>query len=403
MMKKTLFLLLIILGALKEINAQRINYFNTFSVMKDYITASIKMSENHPDGIVAKNVKSYYGKNASEIEYYTFVYDFSTKESYYCILDTASLIFCKVDKKNWYSVNTTTRELTHYKRSNLREFKSMKGSLEAQHKVIEYYICGDKYIKPEVNYVLYKKNTDTIIRTKPCMVFYASNFSDDYKRDAVYYIDKSNYELDSVIWVSIGTDGKRTIIGKEVVSDIENFNTMELKELFDFNNPKYEEFSRHDKNNLPPSFSYSENVDFSLPKVTNFEFYDLNNNNTSLQKEQGWVLLDIWEFGCRGCYAGFKRMGQQIDSIGQTVLENNDVKVICVNPISDNMELIAKVAEKYNVHNLLYAGKGLSALINIPAYPSYYLISPKKEVVKKGTQFNDEEILEAIKQYNKNK
>ena len=93
MMKKTLFLLLIILGALKEINAQRINYMNTFSVMKDYITASIKMTENHPDGIVAKNVKSYYGKNASNIEYYTFVYDFSTKESYYCILDTASLIF----------------------------------------------------------------------------------------------------------------------------------------------------------------------------------------------------------------------------------------------------------------------------------------------------------------------
>ena len=96
-------------------------------------------------------------------------------------------------------------------------------------------------------------------------------------------------------------------------------------------------------------------------------------------------------------------MGQQIDSIGQTTLENNSVKVICVNPMSDNMELIAKVAEKYNVHNQLYAAKGLKALIAIPSYPTYYLISPKKEVVKKGTNFNDEEILEAIKQYNKNK
>lgn len=399
-MKKTLFLLLILLGVLKVNNAQqRISYMETFSVMKDYIAASVKMTKNHPNGIVAKNVKSYYGNNALEIEYYTFVFDFSTKESYYCVLDTASSIFCKVDKKNWYSVNKATRELTHYKSSNLREYKSMKGTLETQHKVIEYYIYGNKYIKPDVNYVLYKKTTDTIIRTKPCMVFYASNFSDDFRRDAEYYVDKTNYELDSVIWVSIETNGKRTIIGKEVVSDIENFNTEELKDLFDFNNPKYAEFSRHDKNNLPPSFAYSENVDFSLPKVTNFEFSDLNNNKTSLQKEQGWVLLDIWEFGCKGCYAGFKRMGQQIDSIGQTVLEKNGVKVICVNPMSDNMEYIGNVADKYNVRSLLYAGKGFKALIDVPSFPSYYLISPQKKMVKKGVKFTDEEILEAIKQY----
>ena len=93
-------------------------------------------------------------------------------------------------------------------------------------------------------------------------------------------------------------------------------------------------------------------------------------------------------------------MGQQIDSIGQTNLEKNGVKVICVNPMSDNMELIAKVAEKYNVNNLLYAGKGLTALIKIPSYPTYYLISPKKELVKKGTFFDDEDILSTIEQYN---
>lgn len=68
--------------------------------------------------------------------------------------------------------------------------------------------------------------------------------------------------------------------------------------------------------------------------------------------------------------------------------------------MSDNMELIAKVAEKYNVHNLLYAGKGLTALIAIPSYPTYYLLSPQNEVVKKGTHFTDDEILDAIKQYN---
>ena len=398
-MKKNTILLLIIISTFKVGDAQSIPYKAAIKTMKDFMIASKKMMDNHTDGIVAKNVKVYYGKDISETEYYTFVYDFSTKDPYYCVLDTSLLDFCKIDKRNLYEVNIGTREITHYKSSDLRYFKSMKGSVEAQHKIIEYYIYGNDNIKPEVNYALYKK-TDTIIKTKPCLVFYASNFNKEYRKDAIYYIDKSNYELDSVIWVGTRKDGKRYVSKKEIVTNVENFNMNEICDLFNFDHPQYAEFSRHNGKNEPYSFSYSENEDLSIPKVTSFELQDLNNNKTSIQNEKGWVLLDIWEFGCKGCYAGFKRMGQQIDSIGQTVLEKNGIKVICVNPMSDNMELIAKVAEKYNVHNLLYAGKGLTALIAIPSYPTYYLLSPQNEVVKKGTHFTDDEILDAIKQYN---
>ena len=400
-MKKNLFLLLVLISTFKMGEAQNIPYRTTFKTMKDFMSASINMMDNHKDGIIAKNVKVYYGKDVSETEYYTFVYDFSTKSPYYCVLDTSLLDFCKIDKRNLYEVNVGTRELTHYKSSDLKYYGSMKGTLEAQHKIIEYYIYGNDNIKPEVNYALYKK-TDTIVRTKPCLVFYASNFNKKYRKDAIYYIDKSNYELDSVIWVSTRKDGERFIAKKEIVTSIENFNMNEIRDLFNFDNPQYAEFSRHDGKNEPYSFAYSDNENFSIPKVASFELQDLNNEKTSIQNEQGWVLLDLWEFGCKGCYAGFKRMGQQIDSIGQTVLQSNGVKVICVNALSDNMELIAKVAEKYNVHNLLYAGKGLTALIAIPSYPTYYLISPKNEVVKKGTQFSDEEILDAIRQYRYN-
>ena len=398
-MKKTTILLLIIITTFKMVNAQGINYKDTFKTMKDFIIASKKMMDNHTDGIIAKNVKVYYGKDVSETEYYTFVYDFSTKSPYYCVLDTSLLDFYKIDKRNLYEVNIGTREFTHYKSSDLRNFRSMKGTLEAQHKIIEYYIYGDENIKPEVNYALYKA-TDTIVRTKPCLVFYASNFNKKHRKEAVYYVNKTDYELDSVIWVSTGKDGKRYTAKKEIVSNADDINTNEICDLFNFDNPQYAEFSRHDGKNIPYSFSYSENEDLSIPKVTSFELQDLNNNKTSIQNEKGWVLLDIWEFGCKGCYASFKRMGQQIDSIGQTVLEKNGVKVICVNPMSDNMELIAKIAEKYNVHNLLYAGKGLTALIAIPSYPTYYLLSPQNKVVKKGTHFTDDEILDAIKQYN---
>ena len=398
-MKRKIILLLIIISTTKAADAQRFTIKNTFNVMKGYVDASEEMAKNHNDSIIAKNVKVVFGKNLSETEEYTFIYDYSSNNPYYCVLDTSLMDFYKVDNKNFYEVNIATQELTHYKKSNMRHFKSMKGTLEAQHKIIEYNIYGGQ-IKPEVIYVPYKK-TDTIIRTKPCLVFYTTNFNKTYRKDAIYYIDKANYELDSVIWVSTRKDGNKYITKKEIVTDLENFNMGEIHDLFDFDNPKYTAFSRHDSKNDPPSFSHSENEDFTTKKVAEFEIQDLNGTKTSRQNENGWVLLDIWEFGCKGCYAGFKRMGQQIDSIGQTVLEKNGVKVMCVNPTSDNMEFIAKVAEKYNVHNLLYAGKGLTSLIAIPSYPTYYLLSPKKEVVKKGTHFTEDEILNAIKQYNK--
>lgn len=399
-MKKTLILLLLVFCTLRITYAQQFSLKDTFKTAKIYFLASNEMMENHSDRVVAKNVKVYYGKNVSEIEYYTFVYDFSSDKPYYCVFDTSLMDFYKVDKKNLYEVNFGTRELTHLKRSNIGMFNSFKGSLEAQHKIIDYYIYSNSNnIKPSVNYALYK-DLDTVIRKEPCLVFYASNFNEKHRRDAIYYVNKTNYELDSVIWMSTGTNGNRYVAKKEILTDIENFDIKEIEGLFNFENPQYSEFTRHDGKNEPYSYADSENEDFSIPKVTSFELQDLNGNKTTIQNEKGWVLLDIWEFGCKGCYAGFKRMGQQIDSIGQTVLEKNGVKVICVNPMSDNMEYIAKVAEKYNVHNLLYAGKGLTTLIAIPSYPSYYLLSPKNEVVKKGTHFKDEEILEAIKQYN---
>lgn len=398
MMKKHLILLLVLICAIVEVQAQHIDYVTTFKVMKDYMIASSEMIKNHPDGIVAKNVKVYYGQNASEIEYYSFVYNSSAKVPYYCVLDTALMDYCKIDKRNFYRVNSGTRELTHIKKSALFKYKSLKSTTEGQHKSIDYYISmGD--IKPEIIYALYKK-TDTIVRTKPCLVFYASNFHQEYRRDAVYYINKTNYELDSVICISTGTNGNRYITRKEILFDAEDINIKEIDNLFSFDNPEYSEYTKHDGKNDPLSFAHSDNEDFSVPQVANFELHDLNNKTTTIQDEKGWVLLDIWMFGCTGCYAGFKQMGQQIDSIGQTNLEKNGVKVICVNPMSDNMELIAKVAEKYNVNNLLYAGKGLTALIKIPSYPTYYLISPKKELVKKGTFFDDEDILSTIEQYN---
>ena len=397
-MKKSLILLLIFFSVMSVTNAQRINYGTTFSIMKDYLGASVKMTKNHPDGIIAKSIKVYFGENVSEVEYYSFVYNLSAKVPYYCVLDTSIMDFCKIDKKNLYEVSIGTRELTHIKKSDMNKYKTLKGSLEAQHKTIDYYISNGN-IRPEVVYALYKK-TDTVIRNKPCLVFYSSNFNEKNRKDAAYYIDKTNYELDSVIWISTKKDGEKYIAKKEIITNIEKFNIKEIDNLFNFDSPEYVEYTRHDGKNNPISFAYSDNEDFSIPKVANFILQDLNNNKTTLQNEKGWVLLDIWEFGCKGCYAGFKRMGQQIDSIGQTVLEQYGVKVICVNPMSDNLEMIAKVAQKYNVHNQLYAGKGLTALISIPSYPTYYLISPQKKVVKKGTGFTDEEIINAIKQYN---
>lgn len=119
---------------------------------------------------------------------------------------------------------------------------------------------------------------------------------------------------------------------------------------------------------------------------------------------EGWVFLDLWQFGCQPCYHCFERMKHEKDSLGYRILENEGIRIIAANAKSDNFELINAIATKFEGEDILYAGKGtmsMLALVN-HAFPSYYLISPEKEIIWRSNYLGDySELLKAKANYEK--
>lgn len=173
--------------------------------------------------------------------------------------------------------------------------------------------------------------------------------------------------------------------------------------LFNFDNSVYEGYTRHTES-FPPFSRIGSSNESLEEQVLLFPFAGLQRDTITLAETPGWLLLDIWQFGCQPCYQGFERLQRERDSLGHGVLEGRDVRIIAANAKSDNMELIGKVAEKYNAHDLLYSGKGVSSVLSLVnhAFPSYYLISPEKEIVWRSNQVGDySELLKAKASYEK--
>ena len=62
-------------------------------------------------------------------------------------------------------------------------------------------------------------------------------------------------------------------------------------------------------------------------------------------------------------------------------LEKNGIKVICINPFAKDFSRMRKTEELLNAKGLLYSANGLHKVIDLYRFPSYYLISPNKEIV----------------------
>ena len=62
------------------------------------------------------------------------------------------------------------------------------------------------------------------------------------------------------------------------------------------------------------------------------------------------------------------------------------------------MEMIGKIGEKYGVSKYLYSAKGINDQLEMSSYPTYYLISPDKQIILKTNHLDDySNILQAIK------
>lgn len=170
-----------------------------------------------------------------------------------------------------------------------------------------------------------------------------------------------------------------------------------IDSVFNYDNKEYEKYSRYNVVNPEPYHSLDTVV---TDKLLDFPIVNLRNDTTTLREQNGWVLLNFWKYK-DSLIEQLERYAHEKDSLDYRILENEDVRIMAVEPSSNNMEYIERVADKYDCEDIIYSAKGIYNAINTLDY-KYYLISPDKKIVYKANILRDyEEIIDKIKVENK--
>mgnify|MGYP005609815373 FL=1 len=166
-----------------------------------------------------------------------------------------------------------------------------------------------------------------------------------------------------------------------------------IDSVFNYDNKEYEKYSRYDVANPEPYYSLDTIV---TDKLLDFPIVDLKNDTTTLREQNSWVLLYFWR--CEDSHIEqLEKYVQEKDSLGYRILENEDVRIMAIEPSSNNMEYIERVADKYDCEDIIYSAKEIYNAIDV-LYHKYYLISPDKKVVYKNWNIEDyEEIIDKLK------
>lgn len=138
-------------------------------------------------------------------------------------------------------------------------------------------------------------------------------------------------------------------------------------------------------------------------KLFDATLFNLSYDTTSIRKISGWILVDIWQFGCKPCAKFHHQLSREQDSLGYRILENNGITLLCLNPLSLVTESLVKYAELYGITDITYSAKSILGSLNWYSYPYYILISPDKKIIYKGNDLgeNYQTIINAITSHEK--
>ena len=157
-----------------------------------------------------------------------------------------------------------------------------------------------------------------------------------------------------------------------------------IDSVFNYNNKEYEKYSRYDVANPEPYYSLDTIV---TDKLLDFPIVNLKNDTTTLREQDSWVLLYFWRYEDSNIEQ-LERYVHEKNSLGYIIPENEDVRIMAIEPSSNNMEYIQRVADKYDCEDIIYSAKEIYNAIDV-LYYKYYLISPDKKVVYKSSTLGD--------------
>ena len=312
----------------------------------------------------------------------------------------------KIRKKNVIIIDKRTNEFICSKKGNAPFWHSRE-------LITKYYLPEFIYYVPFLSSILnnpsigYSK--DSIIDGKHFKFFY-------YKTRLKTFVDynQSYYNIVALCFNSQNllesidvnlavpySDFLKEVIPKRITYKFTEYSFEDRNNYYDSifnqNNTIYTKYSKHDDKNPPYSYLSNTKDTILTDYLLDYPIVNLKGDTTTIRKEEGWLLLDFWFFGCKSCKEWIYSLKQQRDSLGYTVLENNGIKIMSINALSDNVDKIEKEMINLDAQNFSYHAKGINRYFYIKSMPYYILISPDKRIVYKTKNLgNYSELLEKL-------
>ena len=298
--------------------------------------------------------------------------------------------------------------------NNWNSFLSLRNDMEAKFQYMPYYTYG---LPITMRCKQWEMTTigskDTIVDNNNCKLFIghtkkrllrdpdSRKYNIPIQYECLTWINGDSNQVDSVIAYNITQNEFYQVIKYRISNRNYVDKSSYFDSIFDFNRPFYDNYSKEDVFNSDASEKATKELCY---ENTSYPIIRINRDTTSLSDFHGWLLLDLWMFGCGGCDNCFKTFKQETDSLGYRILEKENIQILSVNTLSDNWEKIDDYARKYSMEDIVYSSKKFNTkllLVN-HAYPSSYLISPEKGIVWRSNSLGDySELLEAKAKYDK--
>lgn len=239
-----------------------------------------------------------------------------------------------------------------------------------------YFEYWDKTLEKDLQYA-----TDTIIDN----IFYKLFFVKNKEYNITYYYNIKKKLFDRVEYNSIGScDTQRYEYKNFSLKD----NRDVIASLFSIDNPRWAKFTKCNGTILPTSrVIFTEDKDTVITDIIKkFPLVNINNDTTTIAQQDGWLFLFCWCYSCVPCVEFAEKLQQEKQQYGQTVLENNGIKIMCLNYHAADIEKLKNFVKPYkDVSNVFFGAKGINKYLRMTVLPTYYLISPDKKTVYFGT------------------
>lgn len=182
---------------------------------------------------------------------------------------------------------------------------------------------------------------------------------------------------------------------RDLSTKSKNTNT---SKTFDFNAPIYKDYEKYNFNLklVPPSLS---SIGWPDPdyhhdsimndRLKNFTIRNIADETFCLKELNGWILLDLWTFGCKPCMEFHKKLQTEKDSLGFRILEKEGISIVCLlQTTSEHIPWFKTYANRFSCNDIMYYTSGnhtdFSKLFNVIRYPKYFLYAPDGHLVFEG-------------------